>query len=181
MDGLIPDIQQGDIEAFKLVYDHFHEKLYFYIVKHSGSAYIAEEIVQTTFIKLWEKRSALSVQHTLSSQVFRIAKSLLLDHLRKAYREEKYKVVARHTLFNTEDGEGKIIAKEHLALIHETIEHLPPMRKKIFKLSRVDGLSYKEIAEKMSLSPKTVENHILLALKQLKAISLAIILLSCQR
>lgn len=177
MDDLILAIRDGDIDAFRQSYDIFYEKLYFYIVKCSGSAYLAEEIVQNTFVKIWERRQALSLNHSLSSQVFRTAKSLLLDQLRKQQREKLLQTVVEGRYSHVEDGERRIIAKETLTLVNEQIENLPPIRKKIFQLSRIEGLTYREIAEHLSISPKTVENHILLALKQLKSASFALLLI----
>ncbi|WP_447642783.1 MULTISPECIES: RNA polymerase sigma-70 factor [Chitinophagaceae] len=173
MDELVIGIQNGEQQAFKDAYNLYNEKLYFYLMKCTGSSYLSEEIVQQSFIKIWEKRATLSLFHSFSSQLFRTAKSLLLDTLRKESRERAYKNVV-HSLANNahEDGEKKIIVKEDLSLVTRKIEKLPPVRKQIFRLSREEGLTYIEIANRLSISPKTVENHMLLALKQLRAISI---------
>lgn len=168
MDGLVEKIQNGDIAAYKEAYEIFYDRLYFYILKCTGSKYLSEEIVQQTFIKLWESRARLSLAYSLSTQIFRIAKSLTIDLLRKEKIEKYHTVSAHYFVTSFQDGEDRIIHREDWKLMKEKIENLPPVRKKIFKLSRFDGLSYKEIASQLSLSPKTVENHILLALKQLK-------------
>lgn len=168
VDELILKIQNNEVDAFKAVYKVYNEKLYFFALKYCGSSYVAEEVVQQTFIKLWENRSHLSHTHTLPSQIFRIGKSLLLDTLRKEMREKDKKAGMEDMFAHQENGEDKIIYKEDLQLVNQKIESLPPVRKKIFKLSRIDGLSYKEIAQILSISTKTVENHIAIALKQLK-------------
>lgn len=170
-------IQQGDIDAFQTAYETFYDRLYFYILKCTGSQYLAEEIVQQTFIKIWESRHRLSLSFSLSSQLFRTAKSLTIDLLRKEQREKQHTTAAQYSLSNIEDGENNILYREDWLLVKEKIETLAPVRKKIFKLSRLDGLSYNEIAKLLSISPKTVENHIVLALKQLRTIFLIVIIL----
>lgn len=82
-------IRNGNRNAFNGLYQRLHQKLYFYVLKQTSSAYIAEEIVQITFIKLWEYRASLSDAIAIDSQVFRIAKTSLIDLLRKRATERK--------------------------------------------------------------------------------------------
>jgi RNA polymerase sigma-70 factor (ECF subfamily) len=168
MEYLIRGIREGDRKSFKRAYDTYHEKLYFFVLKYNGSTYIAEEVVQLTFIKLWENREKLSDSFSLSAQIFRIGKSLLIDLMRREKRRGLLLTQSEGLTPFVQDGEQVIIDREALSRLNEKIEHLPPVRKKIFTLSRIDGLSYQDIAQKLSLSIKTVENHIILALKQLR-------------
>lgn len=162
-------IQQGEESIFEQVYEKHHEKLYFYILKKTSSSYLAEEVVQLTFIKLWNYRQSLSVEVPIEAQIFRIAKTSLIDLLRK-------NATQRRTIENFKDlvpvqDENVIssfIKKEMGERIAFLIERLPPVRKKVFKLSREEGLSHKEIAQQLSLTPKNVENHISKAIRQLK-------------
>ncbi len=169
MDKVLHNIKSGDIESFKGVYQHYHSKLYFYVLKHTQSAYLAEETVQITFIKLWEGRHNLVSDIDLSRQIFRIAKSSMIDLLRKESRRHNQNDVLTDDLaaFPAEPS-ADFLKKEDLRLVYDTIEQMAPVRKKVFKLSRFEGKAHKEIAEQLSISPKTVENHIGRAIRQLK-------------
>ena len=111
MEDIVERIKHNDIESFKIAYDTFHKKLYFFILKYCGSSFLAEEVVQLTFIKLWENRSRLSSQHSLSSQIFRTGKSIFIDLLRKEDKIRKVKK-ADQSILKVEDGEKTILLKE---------------------------------------------------------------------
>jgi RNA polymerase sigma-70 factor (ECF subfamily) len=165
----IAAIQKGDETVFELVYERHHEKLYFYILKKTSSAYIAEEVVQLAFIKLWTYRRSLSFEVPLEAQIFRIARTSLIDLLRKNANQrsllENYKDIVP---VEGENVMSSLMKKEMSERISSLIEEMPAVRKKVFKLSREGGLSNKEIAEQLSLTPKNVENHISKAIKQIK-------------
>src|SRR5215467_2678208 len=76
-------IKEGNRLVYSKVFEEYHLKLYQYIYRYTQSAWYAEETVQLTFVKLWEKRENLSEEHDISTQLFRIAKSTLIDLLRK--------------------------------------------------------------------------------------------------
>src|SRR5215813_9559963 len=80
----------GDEHAFNNLYTDYCERVYFFIVKKTSSAYLAEEVTQQTFIRIWEKRHQLSDQHTIEEQLFRIARTILIDELRKEAVKRKY-------------------------------------------------------------------------------------------
>ncbi len=84
------DIRLGNKDAFRMVYQLYHQKLYFFTLRHVQSAYVAEETVQLTFIRLWEKRESLAPDVPLSQQVFRIGKSIMVDLLRKQYVRDRH-------------------------------------------------------------------------------------------
>jgi len=176
MESIVQDIINGNIESFKMVYQEYHTKLYFYVLKCTHSVYIAEETVQLSFILLWEKREKLSTGYNISTQIFRIGKSVMTDLLRKQ------QVRNRHTQQLVQETpnwhiETDITVKEELNRVYNSIEQLSPIRKNVFKLSRFEGLPHKEIARQLSISPKTVENHIVRAIRQLKNSLLLLILL----
>jgi RNA polymerase sigma-70 factor (ECF subfamily) len=167
MTAQIKALKDSSRECFNAVYVQYHAKLYQYIYNRTQSAYLAQEVVQLTFIKLWENRSKLSEEFTLDIQLFRIAKTILIDQLRK----EKVKLKYNDSVINTTEPvfeDNQVADRDTLKHIYDKLETLPPIRKKVFKLSRMQGLSYKQIAEELSISPKTVENHISKALKQIR-------------
>jgi RNA polymerase sigma-70 factor (family 1) len=170
MEISVQQIQSGSIKSFEQVYHQYHARLYYFVLKHTRSTYLSEEAVQLTFIKMWENRRNLSTQFDLSVQLFRIARSITIDLLRKERTAGRYievnEVNADETMALS--VETDIIHKDQLNHVEALIEELSPVRKKVFKLSRFEELSHKEIAEQLSISPKTVENHIGRAIMHLK-------------
>ena len=160
------DIKEGNKEAFYKVFEQYHLKLYQYIYKYTGSAYYAEETVQLSYIRLWEKREGLSEEYTISTQLFRIARSILIDLLRK---EKVRSTRELSDIFISEQlEEERFIYKEELGTVLSAIEELPEQCRQVFKLSRFNNLSHNEISAQLSISPKTIETHISKALKYLR-------------
>ena len=166
----ITAIKNGDRSVFQLVFNQYHEKLYFFIFSKTRSAFLAEEAVQITFIKLWNYRESLNEAFTISTQIYRIASTTLIDLLRQQNNSEVF--IKELEQQNTGSSSNNIIERLDTGEIHtvltQTLENMPPVRKKVFEMSRLDGLSHNEIAAILLISKKTVEGHITKALKQLK-------------
>lgn len=168
--NIVNSIKCGDQLIFKQVFKEYHEKIYYYILKKTQSAYLAEEVVQITFIKLWEHKKNLNEDYSISTQLFRIATTSLIDLIRKNNTSE----ILLKNLINNVDNDiindtiEKLEAKELKDKIVNALNTLPPMRREVFKMSRFEEKSYSEIAIELKISSKTVENHISRALKQLR-------------
>ena len=162
----VKEIKESNKLAYSKVFEEYHLKLYQYIYKYTQSAYYAEETVQLTFVKLWEKREGLSEEYDISTQLFRIAKSILIDLLRKEGIRDTQTL--SDTYISGPPEEEKIQYKEELQTVLAAIEQLPPQSRQVFKLSRLGDLSHKEIGALLSISPKTIEGHISKALKLLR-------------
>ncbi len=121
----------------------------------------AKEIVQIVFIKLWEKREDLTIKN-LTSYLYQAVKNRALNHV----RDQKKTIV----LYQQADAPVEEERKPELGIesLHEAIALLPDRCKEIFVLKRMNGMTYKQISEKLSLSEKTVENQMGIALKKLK-------------
>lgn len=163
---MITDIRSGCEKAFLLVYRQFHEKLYFYFLQKTRSEDVSEELVQLTFIKLWQYRQNLNTQLPISQQLFRIAKTTLIDVLRKkaANRLVSIDMVSP---FDVVDEENAPQYEHRLEQVQESLYHLPPMQQKIVTY-RLEGMSNKEIAGHMAISKKTVENQVNRAIRQIR-------------
>jgi RNA polymerase sigma factor (sigma-70 family) len=163
---MITDIRSGCEKAFLLVYRQFHEKLYFYFLQKTRSEEVSEELVQLTYIKLWQYRQNLNDQLPISQQIFRIAKTTLIDVLRKkaANRLVSFDNVSQPDVVEEETTLHK---EEQVALVQESLCHLPPMQRKIVAF-RLEGMTNKEIAGQMAISKKTVENQVNKAIKEIR-------------
>lgn len=159
-------IKEGNLRAYYAVFEAYHGKLYQYIYNYTQSAYYAEETVQLTFIKLWEKREGLSEEYSLSTQLFRIAKSIVIDLIRKEKVRDTLEL--SDIYISGPPEEDRLIVKEELRNVLSAIDQLPAQCQEVFKLSRLDQLSHKEISAQLSISPKTIETHISKALKYLR-------------
>jgi RNA polymerase sigma-70 factor (ECF subfamily) len=165
----IRDIKEGDHVSFEIAFKLWHKKVFAFFFKKTASEDQAQELTQLAFIKLWNFRHTLSDEHEFDLQLFRIAKTTLLDYFKKMACEER-----NLRRYYDEAGEEKAAhsdvfeARQELEL---ALSVLPPTRKKVFLLSRLHGYSYKEISEQLSISPRTVEKHISLAIKQLSGYS----------
>lgn len=132
---------------------------------------MAEETVQIAFLKLWQNRQQLNDDIAIDTQLFRIAKTSLIDQLRRNITVEKLVAgLAKNTVANWDDNTGisNLEKKEILAQLKQELDKMPMARRKVFEMSRNQGLSHKQIATELSISVKTVENHINLALKQIR-------------
>ncbi|GEP90318.1 RNA polymerase sigma-70 factor, ECF subfamily [Chitinophaga terrae (ex Kim and Jung 2007)] len=169
MEDLLAAIRSGNHSALEQLYDAWHGRLYGYFYKKTSSKYLSEELVQIAFIKLWNSRRLLSDDWPLEVQLLRIMKTSLIDVLRKELRDAKaFQEYNRHVVHTNEDQQQEAITNDQLQIVEKVMEAMPPVRKKVFHLSRYKGLSHKQIALELAISPKTVENHITQALKQLR-------------
>lgn len=151
---------------FNAIFDKYKSRIYAYVLAISKSEYAAEEITQEIFIKIWIGRENLDEIKNLDGYIFKIAKNLSLNYLRKiAYNESMSSELVR---LATKDGssstDSRVNVAEYNKLINEAVNSLSPQRKLVYKLSREQELSYDEIAVQLNLSKNTVKNHHLTAI-----------------
>lgn len=154
---------------FDSIFNNWNKKVYHYALSKTNSRYIAEETVQRVFIKLWKNLTEKDIPVHIEAQIFAISRTVLLDVVKE--ETNRRKLLAANKKETYSDSPMDIFQTKELdSHIQRAIESMPAARKEIFQLSRFEQLSYKEIADKLSISPKTVENHISLALKTLRKI-----------
>lgn len=166
----INDFREGDETAFRDIYLHFSPKIYRFAFSYLKDKEHAEEIVQETFLCLWENRRKFGDERPLAPYLFTITKRLVLDQLRKKISTAnlRTKLLAKISEHHNETEE-QIIFSDMLVYAEKAIRELPQQQQTVFRLSRVEGLSYDEIADRLSLSRNTVKNHLVVAVKKLKA------------
>ncbi len=176
-------LKKGDATVYKNLFNEFYEPLCQYAMIYLNSQDIAEEIVHELFIWLWEKRSNLNIHTSLKSYLFSSVRNRCFN-----YKRDNKSQTSLDDVFSELEGEvlQEICDYEQLdfeqlqVLVKSAIEELPTKCREIFLLSRESELTYAQIAEELSVSKKTVENQIGIALKRLKErLSPALFLFIC--
>ncbi|MEL7586513.1 MAG: RNA polymerase sigma-70 factor [Prolixibacteraceae bacterium] len=167
---LAKSIKEGDLNAFDLLYHTYSQKLYgfaFSILKNHDDA---KEIVQDTFLKIWEKREIINPSSSLQAFLFSVSYHTAIDLIRKRFKDDQFRTYLQTQFTDCKSAteEEPAYYQELIRILNNVIGELPEQRKKIYLLSRDEGLSHKEIAEKLNISVKTVENQITLALKTIR-------------
>jgi len=166
----IEQLIAGNEPAFKMIYDFYSEKVYRLAFRFLKDKAQSEEIVQETFINLWLSRDKLDMNGNLWLYLFVIAKRLSLNALRQICRSTDLSEALLINTFQIQNTtEEEIIVRDLGRYADTLIDKLPKQQKIVFKLSRIEGLSYKEIAQQQNISPNTVKNHMVEALKTLRA------------
>ena len=166
---LADQIKKGQAHAFDQMFDRYSQSLYRFSKSLLKNHEDAEEVVQEVFFRIWKKRDELNERKSFRSFLFSIAYNLIVDQFRQRVKDQKYEqFLIKEAQQNYLNPENKLEYKELKKQVDKAVTELPEQRKKIYQLSREKGLSYKEIAGRLHIKPKTVENHINLALKYIR-------------
>lgn len=150
-------LKKGDKSAFKTFYEMYYEGLFFYINSLTKDKAITQDILQETFIKLWNNRSQLDVDKSIKKFLYSIAHNLFIDFYRKKRLELKMldSLVLQAALEKIDQNEE--LKKARLKKLKKAIEGLSPRCQEIFRMSKFQGYKYQEIADSLGISRKTVE------------------------
>lgn len=167
--SVIKRVKQGNEAAFKIVYDAFSQKIFTVAVKFGLTKDEAEEIVQEVFVKLWNHRQTLNENLSINAYLLTITKNTLITRQKKLTYEIAYKkYLEKRDLNSFTNIEDEIIYSDFEKLAQSFIDRLPSQQKDIFLLSKKENLSNKEIADKLNISLRTVENQVYRATKKIK-------------
>ncbi len=164
---LFKNIKMGDEKAFELLFKSYYGLLCAFATNILHDDIGAEEIVQDFFVKLWEKRTQITIESSLKNYLFRSVKNICLNDIKHNTIKIKHakQIIAEAENNHFRDNFIEVDLKQE---IENSIEALPEKRREIFRLSREDGLKYREIAKKLNISIKTVEAQMGLAIKTLR-------------
>ena len=155
---LLKRISAGDQLAFSDLFDFYHHNLGAFIYNITKSKELAEEITLDVFLKIWMTREALLEVKNFKAYLFTVSRNAAISSLRKIMNERTKRVEWIKT--PAIDNDDALEKETYLSLIDEAINCLAPQRKKIYLLSRQQGLKYDEIADQLGLSRHTVRAHI---------------------
>lgn len=169
LQDIVLKVREGNQTAFTVLYDNYWWKVYHFTKLYILSDKQSEEIVQDVFIKLWESRATIDETKSLDGYLFMITRNTVFNFNRgRSFNEESLEVTMLNGIEESYSMEDEFMASDLHQYIHDLIEQMPPQRKRIFKMSREEGLTNAEIAERCGISPKAVERSMTLALKFLK-------------
>jgi RNA polymerase sigma-70 factor (ECF subfamily) len=156
----------GDITAFEMIFKTYYQPLCNYAYTFLQDKEEAEEIVQGTFLSVWEKRGSLSIRNALRPYLYAMVRNACLNVIKHEKIKQKHAVEEIALANISHESVAQAVAAAELeSKIHHAMEKLPEQCRLVFKLSRFEELKYAEIAEQLNISVKTVENHIGKALK----------------
>lgn len=171
-------LKEGNTKTLEKVYKTYYSKLFYFIKKIIGNHPISpDDLVQQTFLKLWDNRHLLKEDVLLDKQLFVICKNILFNYLKREKRmihfgedtlEIDKKTIETHEFNESFSSINTEFKNEKLQLIYLKIRELPLKRRKIFELHKFDGLTYDEISNQLNISKNTVASHLQLATNYLK-------------
>lgn len=159
----------GDKKAFEQVYRSYSERVFkrlLYLLKDEKEA---EELLQNVFVKFWTNRATIDVEKNVSHYLLRMADSMAIDLLRRnTHSKVVYDQLSRQGDNMSDSVEDSFVRKEERKILEKAVNLLPPQRKLIFTLCKMEGRSYAEVSKILEISPATVSNHLVLAMKQIR-------------
>lgn len=162
-------IAHGDQRKFSQLMELTSEELLWFAIGFLKNKEIAEEIVSDVYVNIWNNRAHLEKIINLKSYLFICVRNGCLSHLRKVKNEKIIYTdsVNEYSFLPVEGPEDSLIEKEIIEQIYAAIETLPCKCKLAFTLAKINGLKYREIAEVLEITEKTVNNHLVLAVKKI--------------
>ncbi len=167
---IVKNFTEGNIKAFDYIYLMFSSRIFYFVIGLVKIEEVGEEIVQDIFVKVWEAREKVQKFGSFESFLFTISHNTTISHLRKKATFEKYVEYIKSIQTEVEDPllEEKIDFERFKQNLERVIESMPKKQKEVFMLKYYEDYSYKQISEKLNISIKTVENHLLNSRRFLK-------------
>jgi RNA polymerase sigma-70 factor (family 1) len=168
---LLAQLRNGDHQAFSTLFDAYVDRVYRFMRRHTRSHTEAQDLTQVLFIKLWEKRATIDPDRPFDAYLFVVAHNLVVDHLRQLARRPSLESLPDESLQSptvTPRPDEHLHYRQLEHLYHHAIDALPPRRRDVFRLSRLEGLSHQQIASRLGISVRTVENHLAAAMQSIR-------------
>jgi len=166
---LFSRIADGEERAFREVFERYKKPFYAAAIKMTRSAAEAEEIVQDVFVELWQHRASLRQVERPASYLFAMVYHEIAHHFRRQAMERRIKQRVLEKAQPADDSTEQLLElRDCESSLKVAIEALPPQQQLVYRLSRQEGFSREEIADQLHISPNTVKNHLLKALRELR-------------
>jgi len=158
-------IQNGDQDAFKSFFDNHYENIFLYLINRGMNKQEAEDLTQKAFIYIWETRKNIKPGLSLKSYLYRIAYTRMLNHFKQKKDTDE---LPDQLLMKSVNPEENTEYLELKSALKKAIEKMPERRRAVFEHCFIQELSYRETAEVLSISKKSVENHMALAFRDIR-------------
>lgn len=163
--SLAEDIRDGDVEAYELFYRMEYANLLHFVRSYLNDIEASEDVVQNSFMQLWARRESIDAARNIRAFVFTIARNYAISLLRTRARMGRYEDKINLKAFRHDSVTEQINALSLRDLIEQTYQKLPDHIKESFRMSRLEGLTNREIAQQKGLSEKAIEYHMKIALR----------------
>ena len=162
-------LAEGDMVAYRYLFDEHFPDLCNFLLIYLHSKELSEEIALEIFTFVWEKRKTLQIKATFKSFLFASAKNKAISLYRKEQRKLFTSIDLGQSISQEDSSSPHSMENTELReIINTAIDKLPEKSKQIYQLAWEENLSHKEIAEQLGITPKTVENHVGIALRKLR-------------
>lgn len=162
-------VADGDEGSFRLLFDAFRNRIFSFSMYLTKSQYMAEEITQEVFLRIWLNRRQLSGVQFFNAYLKTIAGNVASNYLKRLATERVVlHNIAMETDYVGDTTNNSVIYNEYQALLEKAIQRLPPQQKRVYLLSRHEGLKQDDIAKLMNLSPYTVKEYMKCALQSIR-------------
>ncbi|TDQ77811.1 RNA polymerase sigma factor [Sphingobacterium yanglingense] len=163
------ELRKGDYLSFKKIYHAYAQRLYSFIFKVVKDVDLADDVLQLTFVRIWNNREQIDEEKLFDAYIFQIASNLCIDTLRQIAQQERKK---QHLYQQMNElalsVEEQFLIKEKAVLIDQLLDSLPPQRRLIFTRCKLEGYSYQEVADELGISTSTVSNQLVMGVKTLR-------------
>jgi RNA polymerase sigma-70 factor (ECF subfamily) len=163
---LLYRIKCDDSKALKILFERHFSALCSFAFRFVKTGYLAEEVVSDVFLNIWLKKNKIEIKMNLKTYLYTAVRNQSLNYLKKQNPSfEDIETAEKENVISERQADSVVIHKELINNIDTLLRQLPEKRQIIFRLNRIDGLSYKEIAEILSISVHTVQNQMVEAVK----------------
>ncbi|MBN8785957.1 MAG: RNA polymerase sigma-70 factor [Terrimonas sp.] len=166
---LIQRLRQNDAAAYIELYNRYHSKMYSWLIRFVKLPEMAEDIIQETFLKIWEIRHRLQPQQSFPAYLYRISRNKAFKLLKKISRDENLrgKVLVRSAI-ELNDPEKDFQWQQYQQLLDNAVSRLPVQRQRVYRLCRQNNKTYDEVANELGISRNTVKEHMMKAVQDLR-------------
>lgn len=175
-ENTVKAMARGSQEAFEMLFLFYQPKLVYYLNGFIKNQELARDMAQDIFMNVWQNRSNFEEVHSFSAYVYKMGKYAVCNYFDHSQVNDNFIAGQKLKASDFFDMEESLYAQQLQELINDTVSRLTLKRKQIYTMSRVEGLSNAEIADKLQINKRTVENHLSAALSELRKIVLFCIL-----
>jgi RNA polymerase sigma-70 factor (family 1) len=170
---LLIALSRGDEKAFEVLFMRYFPRVKRFISGLLQDEITAEDFSQDILLRIWQKREEMVKVENLSAYLYQASRNAVYQHLRHVllvneYGEKQQEVLSNVSGSGVQDIEENMFAEELLLLVQHTVEQMPAQRRKIYEMSRKEGKTNDEIAQLLTISKRTVENHLTQALSDIR-------------